>query len=180
VATSVIPGAGYVHVDNQKTGEEHPYAWDIVSHIIHTSTGRSIPDLLPAHSAREMFAQYHYSYIETYQALVFADMVSSQSQTYPIWIDLAEHDEERRNAATTYIEGNVEESIRVMVDILDRVRKAREKAELVLSTSLFFIYITEYSLVGGTILISLYATLSLIHYHRIRQVGATRYVRGYR
>lgn len=178
VATSVVPGAGYVGVGNLKIGEKHDYAWDIISHIVLNSTGRQIPDLLTAHRARKMFAQYHTDYAEAHRALEFADMVSSNSQTYPVWVDLARIEAERREAARAYTSGNVEGSIEIMESVLLNVESARRRADRVLSISLFFVHTAEYALVGSTFLITLSVTLHFVRHPRVKLAGITRYVSG--
>jgi len=176
VATTVIAGAGYVHVDNVKTGEQHDYAWDIISHIILDSTRHDIPDLLIAHMARGMFAQYYTKYANAYRALEFADMTSSSSQTYPVWLDLARIEKDRKEAGTTYLEGNVEGSIQIMEDVLLGVEGARRRAERVLSLSLFFVRVAEYATVGSTFLIALSVTLHFVYRPRMKQAGVSRYI----
>lgn len=178
VATSVIAQAGYVHVDNVKTGEEHDYAWDIVSHIILNSTGRDIPDLLTAHRARTMFAQYYDGYTDAYRALEFADMVSSSSQTYPVWLDLAGIAKERGDAAAGYIEGDIDGSIAAMEQVLLGLDSAKKRASKVLSLSLIFVHLAEYGVVTSVLLIALSITFHFVYRPRIKEAGISRYVSG--
>jgi len=176
VATSVIAGAGYVHVDNVKTGEEHDYAWDILSHMILSSTGRDIPDLLIAHTARGMFARYYTKYADAYRALEFADMVSSSSQTYTVWLDLARIEKDRKEAGATYVGGNVDGSIQIMEGVLLEVESARKRGERVLSVSIVFVRFAEYGVVGSTFLIALSVTLHFVYRPRMKQAGVSRYI----
>lgn len=174
VATSVVPGANYVRVVNLKIDEEHEYAWDIISHIILYSAGRKIPDLMVAHAARNMFAQYYRDYAESYRALEFADMVSSTSQTYPIWADLAQAYAERAEAAELYRADDIERSKEIMVGILAEMKNARNMAEQALRLSLFLIHVAEYSAVAATFLVTFSITIHFVSRPRTKEVTTTR------
>jgi hypothetical protein len=174
VATSVKSGGGYVSVSNLKIGEEHEYAWDILSHIILFSAGREIPGLMSTHPARTMFARYHKGYSDSYRALEVADMVSSSSQTYPIWVDLARITKQREEAAETYRKGDVEGSESIMEGLLPRLEDAKIMAERALSLSLVLIHATEYSVVAATFLTAFSVTLQFVSKPRTREIPTTR------
>ena len=174
VSTQIVTAAGYVSVDNLKTGEDHEYAWDIVSHVILCSTGRGIPPLEPAHKARKTFAQYYQDYSDAYRSLEFADLVSSQSQTYPVWLDLSYITRDKAQAAREYREGHVESSGEMMQGIILRIESVRIRAEKALRISLFTTHLVQYSAIGSTLLISLLVTMYFVYNPRTKTVGTTR------
>jgi hypothetical protein len=175
VATQTLTGGNYVHVDNLKTGEDHRYAWDLVSHIILLSAGREPPDPVMAHRARELFSEYHTAYSTIYRALAFAEMVASKTQTYPVWVELARMGKQREMAAQAYLAGGMEKSIWLMERVLKRGRAAQERAQQELRTSLFTVHVVEWATVGFTLLISLSATLHIMSKPKPRPVGSTHF-----
>ncbi len=178
VSTHMVPGTGYVRVDNLKTDEEHPYAWDILSHIILHSQGRDIPDLIIAHEAREKFASYYSAYSDAYRALEMADALSASSQTYSIWLDLAQLGKGKVDAAKAYRSGQVESASQAMEEILRGIEGSRKRAEANLRTSLFMIHLSQYIVVTATLLFSISITLHFVSAPRTRPVATTRYVAG--
>jgi len=175
VATSVVSGAGYVHVEHLKIGETHEYAWDVISHIILYSHGQEIPDLVVAHQARVMFARYYTEYADSYHALEMADMASSFSQTYPVWVDLAQLAASKREAADLYRSGDVEASRSMMGEVLPGIQGAKRRAERALRTSLFAIHLAEYVAVSATLLVSVSVVMYFVSAPRTRIAASTRY-----
>lgn len=175
IATQTLAGGNYVHVDNLKTGEDHRYAWDLVSHIILLSAGREPPDPVLAHQARELFSEYHTAYSTIYRALAFAEMVASKTQTYPVWVELARMGKHREMAANAYLAGGMEKSIWLMERVLKRGRIAQDRAQQELQTSLFTVHVVEWATVGFTLLISLSATLHIMNKPNPRPVGSTHF-----
>ena len=176
VASRVVPGAGYVHVATLKLGEHHEYAWDIISHIILYSRGREIPEVVVAHRVRTKFAQYYRDYSEAYRALDFAEAYCSTGKTYRIWLELAEVGSRRRQAAVLYRSGRIEDSDKVMQDALRAIRSAKREAERALRQSLFATRMAMYGLTLGTLLVSVYITLSLVCRPRMKAVSTTGYL----
>jgi len=155
-------------------GEEHPYAWDIVSTMVYYSCGRDIPDLLAVHEIRAKFGEYWTRYVDILHVLDWVEKWRQRPVVNVVWRDLEQVEKKKAEAASLYIGERYDQSGQLIQQALDTIAEAEKDAQMSLTEALAWVYIIEGCAVSSTALIAGSITLYFVGGRRTTRVGETR------
>lgn len=155
-------------------GEDHPYAWDIVSTMVYYSCGRDLPELLQAHGIRMSFTEYWRRRTDILHVLDWVERWREGPVVGLLWRDLAQVEGKKARATALYIHGEYKKSGETIRHALEGIAKAEEDAQISLVAALSWIYLIEGCLVGAVALIAGSTTFYFMGAKRVKVVGETR------
>lgn len=153
---------------------ENEYSMDIFLNILLYSTGRDLPtDILALHDLRSSYWQFNQERSMLISLMEFVDRFGASTRNLEVEILAA--DELRERSFDEYRDQEYEraldtsrEAIRALLEISNRAMELKDKA-------LFWVYVTEWSAVTGTLLASGYVLYGLLYKRKLyRDVAVTR------
>jgi hypothetical protein len=154
----------------------NPYSLDIVVNVIWWSTGRGLPeDPLKVHEYRRLIFDYAVQRSLLISLLEFAEMFGADSSG--IYAESNAIDEGRRSSGSQYLDRDfdgayetIETAFGALVELQGRAMQLKDKA-------LFWVYLAEWLVTMGTLLVSGVVLWSLMVRRMLhREISSTRWV----
>ena len=129
------------------------YSLDIFMNLILEGTGRSLPhDILIVHQARQNLRLYHDTRSTLYEVINFLEQFGANTNSLNIRI--AEIEEKRVLAEEAYLSQDFTLSKDLILDALEDSNEIRDGIEDLRKRTMFWIFLTEWSIVSATMIIA--------------------------
>lgn len=152
----------------------NPYGGDLFLNIIYWSVGKEpITDIAIVHTVRAMFSNYLLRRSVTLALIDFVDRFGAN--TRELGDELTEVSEGRSVARRLYYEQRYEETFDHLQAMMDTMKEIEDRAIRLKERAFLWIYIIEWFVVTGTMLVVGFATWTLMIKRRLyREVSVTR------
>jgi len=165
-----------VDVDEQwfSMGAGNRYGGDIILNIFYYSVGKELPPNIELiHSIRDAFFRFNVEKKLVLAVLEFVD--SFGANTAGLERKLAQADDGKEEAQRLYLESEYEACYDQIKLMAEGLAKLNEEAMAMKDRALFWVYLTEWSVVSGTSVLAGFALYSLMVRRRLyREVLVTR------
>jgi hypothetical protein len=165
-----------VDVDEQwfSPGDGNEYGGDIILNMLYYSVGKPLPPNIELiHNLRHSFFTYNIEKKLLFSVIEFVDRFGAS--TTKLEREIGEADEGKWVAERAYMEGDYEaayDQIKAMIEQLDGLNQEAIKIK---ERALVWVYITEWSVVSGTLVLAGFVLYSLMVRRSLyRQVEVTR------
>jgi len=156
----------------------NPYSGDVFLNIVYYSMGRALPtDIGVVHRLRESFGLYEISKQMVRGAIDWADKLGANVQAAEKALGKVE--ETHNLALTQYGSGEYEESAQTLEQAMKEADDALELAYRIKRQAMLYIYVVEWSVTTGTLLLSGSVLYALMIRRRLyRAVETTKLLRA--
>lgn len=165
-----------VDVDEQwfSMNAGNQYGGDIILNMLYYSVGKTLPPNIELiHNLRSAFFQYSTEKKLIFALLEFVDSFGANTAILERKIGAA--DDGKVVAETAYLEGDYEGSYNRIKQMIDELTKLNKEAIEIKERALFWVYLTEWSAVSGTlIIVGLILYTLMIKKRLYREVSVTR------
>ncbi len=165
-----------VDVDEQwfSMGVGNRYGGDIILNIFYYSVGKTLPTSIELiHSVRDAFFRFNVEKKLVLAVLEFVDRFGAN--TAGLERKIAQADDGKEEAERLYMEGDYEACYEEIRGMADGLAKLNEEAIVLKERALFWVYLTEWSVVSGTSVLAGFALYSLMIRRRLyKEVTTTR------
>ncbi|MBU7004166.1 MAG: hypothetical protein HXS50_01270, partial [Theionarchaea archaeon] len=149
------------------------YFVDFSADMVYYSAGIGIPDPVIVHQIRVLFEEFHLAKGLVSSILEFVEMLGGR--TTGVRDDFEAIVQRRSEAETHYVEqdyASCQQQMSVLVDEMNSLNEAAIRAK---DAAFFWIYLTEWSAVTGTLMFSGYILYAVMFRRRLyREVSSTR------
>jgi len=157
---------------NLRAGND--YGGDIVLNMLYHSAGKRLPpNIQLIHGLRSSFYRYSLEKKLVFAIIEFVDKFGANTASLEELIE--EADGGKSTADSLYLEGDYEGSYSKIKEMIASISELNQKAIEIKERALLWVYITEWSVVSGTLTVGGFVLYSLMVRRRLyREVSVTR------